>query len=356
MDPLLDVKSWRELRAVIDGIEPDIVHTHNPKPGVFGRMLARSMGVPVVVNTVHGLYAQPTDGCARRVGVYSAERLAASCSDAELVQNIEDVNTLRSLGVPADRVHLLGNGIDLDRFSPTSLKMSMARAHRRALGIGDATTVIGMVGRLVWEKGYREFFDAVAPLLARNDVAVVVAGPNEPGKAGAVDHKTIDVDVLLTMFDIFALPSYREGFPRSAMEASAMGVPVVATNIRGCRQVVEHDITGLLVESRSGAALRASLELLLADPLRRREMGRAGRNRAVREFDQQRVIARTLAVYRGLLRNAARDRRLAVPTRLELHRRRQWHDDALDASRDNLWDSSCCRCDHGQCQPKSFHQ
>ena len=320
MDLCSDRNAWSELRSVFEQVRPDIVHTHNPKPGVLGRLLARRCQVPIVVNTVHGLFAQPTDPVAKRAAVYGAERLAAACSHGELVQNVEDVELLRSLGVPAERVHLLGNGIDLDRFSPSTTKSRMARAHRRKLGIGPSTTVIGMVGRLVWEKGYGEFFEAIERLLEEErDIAVVVVGPTEPGKVGAVDQATIDamtalgvhflgsrtdVDALLALFDIFVLPSHREGFPRSAMEASAMGVPVVSTDVRGCRQVVAHGTTGLLVEARSPSALAAAIRTLIDDPAMRCSMGRAARLRAAAEFDQQRVIARTLALYRSLLDNA----------------------------------------------------
>ncbi len=320
MDLRSDRHAWSELRAVFEKVRPDIVHTHNPKPGVLGRMLARRCQVPIVVNTVHGLFAQPTDPVAKRAVVYGAERLAAACSQGELVQNVEDVELLRSLGVPAERVHLLGNGIDLDRFAPSASKSRMARARRRKLGIAPSTTVVGMVGRLVWEKGYREFFEAVERLLCDDlDIAIIVVGPTEPGKAGAVDQETIDamaergvhflgsrtdVDVMLALFDIFVLPSHREGFPRAAMEASAMGVPVVSTDVRGCRQVVDHGTTGLLVEPRSPIALASAIRTLIDDPAKRNSMGRAARARAAAEFDQERVIARTLGLYRSLLDDA----------------------------------------------------
>ena len=317
MDLRSDQMAWGELREVFDDLRPDIVHTHNPKPGVLGRVLARRCRVPIVVNTVHGLFAQPTDSVAKRIAVYGVERLAAACSDGELVQNEEDVELLRSLGVPSNKVHLLGNGIDLERFSPSPVTMRVARARRRSLGIAPETTVIGMVGRLVWEKGYREFFEAITALQDEGrDIAVVVVGPTEPGKPGAVDQQSIDamtergvqflgsrddVDALLSLFDIFVLPSHREGFPRSAMEASAMGIPVVSTNVRGCRQVVDHGTTGLLVEPRAPRALTAAIGSLLDDPDQRAVMGRAARARALAEFDQDRVISRTLAVYRSLL-------------------------------------------------------
>lgn len=313
-----DLRAIRELVELFDRVRPDIIHTHNPKPGVLGRVVGRASTSPVVVNTVHGLYAQPADSLRRRVAVYGAERLAATCSDAELVQNVEDVDTLVKLGVPRERVHLLGNGIDLERFG----RRDVDDEHdlRDELGLSDEVPVIGMVGRLVWEKGYREFFDAVERLRSEGVAFdVLVVGPAEPEVAGAVDRRTVahmeslgvrflgsrnDVDRLLGVIDVFALPSYREGFPRAAMEASAAGVPVVATDIRGCRQVVRHGETGYLVSPRSGAALAEALRRLVRDAALRERFGQAATRVAKADFDQERVIARTLAVYRRLLRES----------------------------------------------------
>jgi glycosyltransferase involved in cell wall biosynthesis len=118
MAPLEDGRALLELGRLFRRMRPDIVHTHNPKPGLYGRLAARLARVPVVVNTVHGLYALPEDPWPKRAIVYGLERVAAACSDAELLQNPEDVPTLRRLRVPAARLTVLGNGIDLQRFDP----------------------------------------------------------------------------------------------------------------------------------------------------------------------------------------------------------------------------------------------
>jgi glycosyltransferase involved in cell wall biosynthesis len=316
-----DVLAGRELYHQFRDLRPDIVHTHNPKPGVYGRFAARAAHVPAIVNTVHGLYAQADDPLAKRAAVYGLERMAAFCSHAELVQNPEDLETLARLRVPRRRLHQLGNGIDLARFDPEAVSESRRHALRAEMGAGPNDVLCGAVGRLVWEKGFRELFTAAASLREKYpELKFVVVGGSDPEKADAISEADIgvatreggvrflghrsDVDVLYRAFDIFVLASHREGFPRTAMEAAAMGLPVVATDIRGCRQVVDDGRTGLLVERQNARALTGAIEALVGDPNRRISMGREARAKATAEFDQQRVIDITLAVYSELLGRA----------------------------------------------------
>ena len=317
MAPHHDVAAFAELIALLRELRPDIVHTHNPKPGWFGRVAARLSGVPVVVNTVHGIYAVPDDPWAKRALVYSLERGAAACSDAELVQNPEDVALLRRLRVPAQRLHLLGNGIDLDRFDPSGVDVEARAEARRQLGAGPDEIVVGTVGRLVAAKGMGEVLAAAARTVATAPtIHWALVGPHDPAKSDAVGADALaearaggvsvlgrrdDVERLYPGMDVFVLASHREGFPRAAMEASAMGVPVVATDIRGCRQVVDDGVTGVLVPVGDADALAAAVTGLAGNPARRVAMGAAGRARARAEFDQRRQIELTLGVYRELL-------------------------------------------------------
>jgi glycosyltransferase involved in cell wall biosynthesis len=309
-----DAAAPAELYRLFRRLRPDIVHTHNPKPGVYGRMAARAARVPLVVNTQHGLYAQPTDRPARRLAVYALERLAAACSDVELVQNPEDLETLARLRVPRQKLRLLGNGVDLARFRPQTPEVR--KEVRAELEVDDDQVVVGVVGRLVWEKGYAELFAAAKRLLARRgDLTVVVAGPFDADKGDPLTRADVaaaeaagvrflghrdDPERLYAAFDIYVLASHREGFPRSAMEAAASGLPIVATDIRGCREVVDHERTGLLVSARDDAALEAAIERLTSDTAVRHRLGEAAAAKAREEFDQRRVISRTLDAYAGL--------------------------------------------------------
>ena len=171
-----DLLALRELWQLFQRLKPDIVHTHNPKPGVYGRVAARAAGVPGVVNTVHGLYASPEDPLARKAVVYALERAASTCSGAELVQNPEDLQVLTRLGVPSRKLVLLGNGIDLQRFRPEA-KDEIRRKARANLGVDGDAVVVGMVGRLVWGKGFRELFLAAERLRDTHpEVVFVVVG------------------------------------------------------------------------------------------------------------------------------------------------------------------------------------
>ena len=319
VSPGHDLLALVELERLFRRLRPDIVHTHNPKPGLYGRLAARGAGVPGIVNTVHGLYAAPEDSWPRKAAVYALERIASVCSQVELVQNPEDIVTLRRLGVPARKLELLGNGVDLDRFRPRRSAAEVEKA-RLSLGVDGAGIVVGTVGRLVWQKGFRELFAAARHLRTiRPEVVFVIVGPEDDAKGDALDADDIaaatsignvvfaghrdDVEDLYAGFDLFVLPSYREGFPRSAMEAAASGVPVIATDIRGCRQAVEHGITGRLVPLGDVNALVVAVADLAVAPSIRLAMSSEARRKAEADFDDQAayaVIDKTLDAYRRL--------------------------------------------------------
>ncbi|HUV10461.1 MAG TPA: glycosyltransferase family 4 protein [Acidimicrobiia bacterium] len=314
-DLAADARAGRELWRILRREHFDVLHTHNPKPGLYGRVLGRLAGVPVVVNTVHGLYAAPDDRLARRGLVYGLEAIASRCSDFELYQSREDFDLATRLRlVRRGRAALLGNGIDLQRFDPDRVPAAARAAVRREIGARDDDIVVGTVGRLVREKGFPELVEVCRRV---GDRAVfVAAGPTDPEKADALDVEDLDaaraagfrllgmrddVDVLYAAMDVFVLASHREGVPRAAMEAAAMGLPIVATDIRGCREVVDDGLNGVLVPPRDVPALTAALETLVASPSRRSAMGRAGRRIALERFDERRVVDLVMATYRSLL-------------------------------------------------------
>jgi len=322
--PSADLRAAYELWRALRRERPDVLHTHNPKPGLYGRIVGRLARVPIVINTVHGLYATETDPWPKRLAVYALEAIAARCSDAELVQNPEDVALLRRWRI-SPHAELLGNGVDLERFDPTLFTAARRDALRRELGLAPDAVVVGAVGRLVAEKGYPDLFTAFADLDPAQYALLVVGGADrskadalpadlvreaDRGNVRLLGHRD-DVEQLYAAMDVFVLASHREGFPRAAMEAAAMGLPIVATNVRGCRQVVDDGRNGLLVPVRDPPALRVAIERLGRDEGLRRRMGVDSRAIAQERFDEREVVSRVFAAYR--LAAVTKGRPLRVP-------------------------------------------
>ncbi|MEU2629014.1 glycosyltransferase [Kitasatospora sp. NPDC007106] len=304
--PRADAAAGRELLAVLRRIEPDVLHTHNPKTGVLGRVLGRLARVPVVVNTCHGLWAQAHDPLAKRAFVLGAEAVAGRFSHAELYQNAEDRRTL-ARAVPRYRSRVVGNGVDLTRFTADR---SADRARlRAALGVADDELLVGGVGRQVAEKGIREFAEAARALAGK--ARFVWIGPPDPDKPDALDGAESGIDFLgarsdmpelYAALDVFVLPSHREGFSRSAMEAAAGGLPMVLSDIRGCREIGTDGEHLLLAPPGDARALTTALDRLLTGPDLRARLGAAARARALAEFDQRAVARVSLETYAAVAR------------------------------------------------------
>jgi len=303
--PRADALAFAELFRIFRRHRFDLVHLHNPKPGIMGRLAGRLAGVPCVVSTCHGFYATPDDPLLKRTVVLALEWVAARCSDLDLYQSGEDLAWARRTGVArSNRSELLGNGTDLTRFDPSRVSTERLSQLRTSLGIPAGAPVVGTVGRLVAEKGLREFCDAARKVRERLPEAVfLVVGDHDPDKADSLPAEALkqaskdvsfigwreDLPDVIALMDVFVLASWREGMPRSAIEAAAMGKPLVLTNIRGCREVARDGHEGILVSVRNPSALAAAVSRLLEDPALRTELGRAARDRALRLFDENRV-------------------------------------------------------------------
>lgn len=305
-DPRRDVAAARELWGVLRELDLDVLHTHNPKTGVLGRVLGRAARIPVIVNTCHGLWASSDDPVPKRVLVAAVEAVSAWCSDAELYQNNEDRRRLRWV-LGRRRALTVGNGVDLTRFRPDPAARASLRAE---LGVREDELLVGGVGRRVAEKGVREFAAAAHALAGQ--ARFVWVGPQDPDKpdrvVDAVEGVRFlgmrdDMERVYAALDVFVLPSYREGFSRSAMEAAATGCAMVLTDIRGCREVGVDGQELLLVPARDAQALVDAVACLLASPGLRQRLGTNARERALREFDQGRVAAMSVATYRDVARS-----------------------------------------------------
>jgi glycosyltransferase involved in cell wall biosynthesis len=331
LTPIRDLVSLWRLYRMFRREAFTIVHTHTPKAGLLGRLAARAAGTPVVVNTVHGFYFHDgTPPHRRRMYIY-LEKIAALCCDCILSHNPEDVVTAVEAGIcRPDKIRELGSGIDLKAFDPSRVDSAERGQLRAQLGIPVDALVVGFVGRLVAEKGLLELFEAAGQVLAQMpETKFLFVGATDFEKADALTPQSArefgiadscifvgqrqDMPELYSLMDVFCLPSHREGFPRAPMEAATSGVPSVVTDIRGCRQTVVHEKTGLLVPVRDAQSLALALVRLLSNPEERDRMGAAARRLAVDQFDERDVFDKVLATYAVLLK----ERGLSTPVRPE---------------------------------------
>lgn len=292
---------------------PDVVHGFTIKCAVYGSLAALAAGVPARVNAVAGMgYVFTSESPKARLlrpVVRMLMRLALGGRGARLVlQNPDDVALFRQARlVHPDQVRLIpGSGVDTARFSPTSNRSGNARAR------------VLLPARLLWDKGLAEYAQAARLLHERSvPVDLLLAGQPDPGNPAAVPEATVrgwveagllqwlghvdDMPALFRSVDIVALPSYREGLPKGLIEAGASGCALIATDVPGCREVVRHEVDGLRVPPRDAVALADAIERLVRDAGLRERLAAAAREKAVAEYDERLVVARTMAVYQELL-------------------------------------------------------
>lgn len=313
LNPLHEALLLMHLVRLLRRERPDIVHGFTIKCAVYGSLAARVAGVPGRVNAVAGMgYVFTSEDAKARLlrpVVRALLRVALGGQGARLIlQNPDDVALFKRAGLvdPAAVRLIEGSGVDTRRFAPDS-----GRA-------GNTPLRVLLPARLLWDKGLAEYAQAARLLRARNvPVELLLAGDPDPGNPAAVPESDVrtwveqgllqwlghvdDMPALLRSVDIVALPSYREGLPKGLIEAGASGCALIATDVPGCREVVEHEADGLRVPVRDGIALADAIERLVRDAPLRTRLAAAARAKAIARFDERSVIARTLDVYRELV-------------------------------------------------------
>jgi len=292
----------------------DIVQTHTPKPSLLGQMAARLAGVPIIIDTVHGFYFKQDGSLASRAFFRFIRKISAKFSDVIFFVNREDMKTAKKEKIcKEDRIRYFGGGIDLNRFDLKHFSDRYIFNKRTELGTNKDDKVIGIVARLVEEKGYLDLFEAFEKVIKKfPDCKLLIIGPEEKEKNDSIKINATnniiflgerkDVEYFYPVMDIFVLPSHREGLGISLIEASAMERPVVATYIRGCREAVDNGKTGILVPVKDSEKLAEAIIYLLENPEVACEMGRQGRQKVEREFDEKLVFDRIKECYRNLIR------------------------------------------------------
>jgi glycosyltransferase involved in cell wall biosynthesis len=310
VNPLRDISTLRALRSVFCRERPDIVHNFTIKPVIYGSIAASSAGVPTLINTITGLgqvFSEEGNVLVRWV-VEWLYRLSLPKGNHTFFQNSHDAAVFQRMGWFSGLRHSIvaGSGVDTALFDPARFA---ARDTKRG-------TTFLMVARLLREKGVIEFCEAARQVRGTYPDCRfrLVGGPDlqssssvscaelrqfvESGDiewVGAVDNVTD----YLAEADVVVLPSYyREGIPRSLLEAGAMGKAIITTDWPGCRDAIVPGETGLLVAPRDRGALVSAMVTLLTEPGTIRRMGSAGQRFVRERFDERQIIETTLGIYR----------------------------------------------------------
>ena len=305
MNPLADLVYRRSLIALLRDERPDVLLAYTIKPVIWGLLAARAAAVPRAVALITGLgyaFTDGTSGGLKRViaGVMASSlyRLALARADRVLFQNPDDRDLFLDRGLVRDHGQIAvvdGSGVDLDHYAPSPLP--------------DAPIFL-MIGRLLGAKGVREYAAASLALKARYPHARFRLagwrddGPDTVSEAeleafidGGIEYlgRLDDVRPALAAARIYVLPSYREGTPRSVLEAMAMGRPVITTDAPGCRETVVEGVNGLKVPPQDVTALEAAMEHLILHPEQAVAMGHASLERVRARYDVHRVNAQILS-------------------------------------------------------------
>jgi len=342
LNPFKELKSVWHLFRIFRRHGFDVVHSFTIKPNIYGTLAAGLAKVPHIIKHVTGLgYIYTVRNMTTRIFrpfVSIFHKVSCAVATKVIFQNNNDY---AELGVFVDRSRRLvikGTGVDSDYFIPGRADREKVERIRDAFRITGGMVVITMIARLYWAKGVREFIEAANILHQKYPHTLfLVVGWIDGGNPDAVDEEWMrkvngsfvkfagrreDIREILYSTDIYTLPSYREGLPRTVIEAMSMKRPVAVTDIPGSREVVEQGVNGFLVPARNSFILAQALEKLILDKDLRERMGKAGREKIIKEFSNEIIVSKVLDLYREFFRDssntsgtATEESNPAVPTR-----------------------------------------
>ena len=317
MGPLADLRARSDLIKLMKAHQPDIVHAFDTKPGLIVPAAAADLPGTTCIRTITGmgrLFAHDGLLWSSLRGVYRAAHRRVSKHAAMTVFQNEDDQAYfleHDLLRGAPQCLVRGSGVDIELIRKALEDQDAIAALKRKLS-PDGAPVVMMIARLVPMKGVREYLEAARTVHEHRGARFVLVGPvDETERSSRVLMDDIracpqvkylgrrsDVPQLLAASDLFVLPTYyREGLPRVLLEAAALDVPLIATGVPGCRDVVHHEATGLVVPPRDGAAIARAVQRLLDDPILGRNLAAGARTRVAENFSLDRVAADYTRIY-----------------------------------------------------------
>lgn len=323
ISPLSNYRTIRQLTALFKNIKPDIVHVHTPVASVLGRIAAKIAGVPTIIYTAHGFYFHEGMNEKQYKLFFNIEKyIGRFCTDYIFTQSFEDYEVAKNnnflLRKNKNNYVCISNGIDLkDKFNIQKYNEQTKNKIKEKHNIPNENMIVTFIGRLVKEKGILDLLNSFNKIDNKNVTLIIIGGLPQGERdtdtfeelqkfknnnniifTGHVDN----AEEYLYSSDIFCLPSYREGMPRSIIEAMAMKNAVLATNIRGSREEVIHNETGYLFNVQDDDQIADYINFLYANPKKLEEMKENGFKRALDLYDEEKVVAKQLEVFNKAIR------------------------------------------------------
>jgi len=325
--PTKDLGSLWRLYRFFKKEKPLIVHTHTPKAGIAGMMAAKMAGVPLRLHTVAGLPLLEAKGLKRKVLEY-VEKITFASATNVYPNSLKIYEYLRDNEYTfEDKLKVIGkgssNGIDTEYFDPACYSEKENLKFKRSLGILEDDLVFIFVGRLVRDKGINELVEAFEKINKEfPETSLLLVGPFEaeldPLKPEIIEKMTThpkiyevgyqqDVRPFMAIAEILAFPSYREGFPNVVMQAGAMGLASIVTNINGCNEIIKEGINGIIIPVRNTAALHQAMKKVVLDENFRLTLGGNSRKLIKDNFERTEIWKAILTEYKQLERNLIKD-------------------------------------------------
>ena len=318
VNPLKEIKAIYNIYRAVKPLNLDILHTFTAKPNIYGTIAGKFAHVPTIINLVEGLgsfYIEDTwKNRSMRMLIETLYKGTFFLSDHTVFVNSDDPKYLENKKIiPSSKITIIKSvGIDSEEFHIKNILAEDINHLKDVLGVKNKLVIL-MVARAIWHKGIREYYEAATLLEKYENVQFFLVGDIDDGNPSAADRDFLenarvkllghrdDILALTALSDIYVLPSYREGVPRTLLEAASMGKPIVTTDTVGCREVVKDGYNGYLVPVSDSTALSEKIELLINDTKKREIMGKNGRILVINEFDVHKVVEQYIGLYNKFL-------------------------------------------------------
>lgn len=317
LNPLNEIKAIKNIYEVLKPLELDILHSFTIKPNIYGAIAGNFAKVPEIISTITGMGSFYIDTSIKskivKFIIENLYKLVFKRVSGVIFQNSDDLNYFVEKALLAKEKAFLvkSSGVDTEFFTP----MQPNKELKKELKLKDELVIL-MVARAIWHKGIREYYESAKIInQTHKNVKFYLVGGVDEGNHSAVPKEFLesngdviwlnersDIKELISICDIFVLPSYREGVPRTLLEASSMAKAIVTTDTIGCREVVVDNINGFLVELYSSQDLADKIEILVNNKSLRDKFGNNGRVKAKNEFDVKVVVEKYISIYKKFLK------------------------------------------------------